>query len=363
MSKKEIMDPSVIDQLTALVDALRAETTANSITPERLGALLQQIIDVLPELDDSAIANQARTALEAAQAAVNLANSALSASRMAEAAANDAVNSLSSMASDIADALSQATSAYATAQTASSAATQASQQVSALSTRVANLETFKTQVEYDFQHTPAYHSASWLVDEPNPTMTRYNAMKSAIGLHRMLLLHGFPAVSASVDNNAGVITVVFAMGDRYDIYTVTKGVSNCTVTRVSIPLVALQSGLTGNSIPHGRIGFESNDELFYIYNEESSEWQRISTSVFDISWIIDLDDTNAEDYAHRLLNLLQDPVPGTLYCVDNKPAVIVQGTNGSYNTIEVNVWEGYRYVNYQIVPDHGYDNLITFINY
>lgn len=357
------MDQSVISELTALVDALRAETTANSITPERLGAIIQRIVDILPELDDSAIANSAATALEAAQAAVNLARSALSAARMAEAAANEAVNSLSSLASSVADAVSQAASVASTAQSASTAANQATQQVSALSTRVTNLENFKAQVEYDFQHTPAYHSASWLVDEPNPTMTRYNAMKNAIGLHRMLLLHGFPAVSAAVNNTAGVITVVFALGDRYDIYTVTRGITNCTVSRVSTPIVAVQEGLQGNSIPHGRIGFEPNDELFYIYNEESSEWQRISTSVFDISWIADLDDSNAEEYALRLLNLYRDGVAGTLYCVNNKPAVIMEGTNGSYSTIEVNVWEGYRYVNYQIVPDHDFDNRITIINY
>lgn len=48
------MDHSVFDELTAVVDALRAETVANSISPERLGSLLQRIVDVLPELDDSA---------------------------------------------------------------------------------------------------------------------------------------------------------------------------------------------------------------------------------------------------------------------------------------------------------------------
>jgi len=39
-----------IEELTALVDALRAETTEQSITPERMGALLQRMIDVLPSV-------------------------------------------------------------------------------------------------------------------------------------------------------------------------------------------------------------------------------------------------------------------------------------------------------------------------
>lgn len=42
-----------IEELTALVDALRAETTEQSITPERMGAILQRMIDVLPSVSDA----------------------------------------------------------------------------------------------------------------------------------------------------------------------------------------------------------------------------------------------------------------------------------------------------------------------
>ena len=42
-----------IEELTALVDALRAETTEQSITPERIGAILQRMIDVLPSVADA----------------------------------------------------------------------------------------------------------------------------------------------------------------------------------------------------------------------------------------------------------------------------------------------------------------------
>lgn len=42
-----------LQELTALVDALRAETTEQSITPERMGAVLQRMIDVLPSVSDA----------------------------------------------------------------------------------------------------------------------------------------------------------------------------------------------------------------------------------------------------------------------------------------------------------------------
>ena len=42
-----------IEELTALVDALRAETFEQSITPERMGAILQRMIDVLPSVSDA----------------------------------------------------------------------------------------------------------------------------------------------------------------------------------------------------------------------------------------------------------------------------------------------------------------------
>ena len=42
-----------LEELTALVDALRAETTEQSITPERMGAILQRMIDVLPSVSDA----------------------------------------------------------------------------------------------------------------------------------------------------------------------------------------------------------------------------------------------------------------------------------------------------------------------
>lgn len=347
------MNHEVFDQLTQLIDALRAETQASSITPERLGSIIQQIVDILPDLDDSDIANAAATALEAAQAAINRAESALSAARSAEAAAAEVADQMASIASDLADALENSTTAMYAAQQAATAATAATNQVSQLSTRVSTLEQFKAWTEHEFGHTPAYHSASWLVDEANPTMVRFNAMSQAIDLNRMLLLHGFPAISAS--KTSTVITVVFALGDRYDIYTVTKGTSNCTVTRVSVPLVAVQNGLEGNSIPHGRIGFEGQNEIFYIYNEASEEWQRISTGLFDLSWITDLDDSNAEEYANRLLYLHAHPDPGTMYMVNNHPAIISSYRNGSYDFIEVCVWKGNSYDYYSICPDHDYD--------
>lgn len=42
-----------LEELRALVDALRAETVEQSITPERMGALLDRMIDVLPSVSDS----------------------------------------------------------------------------------------------------------------------------------------------------------------------------------------------------------------------------------------------------------------------------------------------------------------------
>ena len=70
-------------ELTELISALRAETEANSVSPERVGYVLQQIVDSLPSLDQSGLTDDvttalatARQALTSAQGAQNVANAA-----------------------------------------------------------------------------------------------------------------------------------------------------------------------------------------------------------------------------------------------------------------------------------------------
>ncbi len=245
------MNQSEFDELTDLVDALRAETETSGITPERLGAIIQRIIDILPDLDDSAIANAAQTALEAAQAAVNLANSALSAARSAEASANNAADTAAGLASDVATALSQALSAYESAQTSTSAAQQATRQVSQLSLRVSTLETFKSDTERQLAKTPEYHSATWLdseegvFDEENPgrrQLVRYTSMLDAIEGGKKLIKKN-NIVANGIDVTGGVIILSFLEIDankviNISVYRVTRpgGANYCVVEKSLLPM-------------------------------------------------------------------------------------------------------------------------------
>ena len=183
------MNHEVFDELTDLIDALRAETQANSITPERLGSIIQQIVDILPDLDDSAIAAAASSALTAAQSALTQAQAAISAAQAAEDAASGVVEQVASYANDIAQALSTATTAMRTANEAATAASAATAQMSQLSTRVSTLETFRTTAENKLSKVPEYHSATWLdseegeFDAENPNrrqLVRYTSMVEAI---------------------------------------------------------------------------------------------------------------------------------------------------------------------------------------
>ena len=126
---KKTMNHEVFDELTALIDALRAETQANSITPERLGSIIQRIVDILPDLDDSAIAATVSSALTAAQSALTQAQAAISAAQAAEAAASGVVEQVASYANDIAQALSTATTAMRMANEAATAASAATARV------------------------------------------------------------------------------------------------------------------------------------------------------------------------------------------------------------------------------------------
>lgn len=221
--KKKLMDQSVYEDLTELVDALRSETIASSITPERLGAIIQQIIDILPELDDSSIAAAASSALAAAQAAATQAQAAIAAAQAAETAAGNAVSTLASMASDIATALSKATSAYNNAQTAAASAQQATSQVSALAGRVSNLETFRANTEHTLSKVPEYHSATWLeseagvISEENPerrALVRYTSMKTAIEAgNKLIKLYNIVAIEADVNSTNGHLFLVFLESD------------------------------------------------------------------------------------------------------------------------------------------------------
>lgn len=246
------MDQSVYDELTALIDALRAETQASSITPERLGAIIQQIVDILPELDDSQeIANVSRTALEAAQTAINVANSALLHANSAEASVGEVADNLASLANDVADAVENATTALYTAQQAAIAATAATGQVSQLATRVSTLEQFKTSTEAALLKTPQFHSASWLeneqgsYDEEHPerrAKVRYTSMKDAIeGERKLIKLYNFTAIGATVDSTNQHLLMTFMMADSngktsVSYYRVIPYSNYCVVEKTVFPM-------------------------------------------------------------------------------------------------------------------------------
>ena len=252
MSKKEIaMNQSVFDELTELVDALRAETTANSITPERLGAIIQQIIDILPDLDDSAIADAAASALAAAQAAATNASAAVTAAQAAQAAVDELTDQLAALASSVADAQSQARAASTAAQSATTAAQRATQQVSQLATRVATLESFKTTAESKLSKVPEYHSATWLdseagdYDAENPNrrqLVRYTSMLEAIEGGKKLIKK-YNILANGIEVTGGIILLSFIevgadKSIKMSVYRISRpGSANyCVVDKMLLPL-------------------------------------------------------------------------------------------------------------------------------
>lgn len=248
------MDQSVFDELTQLIDALRAETTVNSISPERMGALLQRIVDILPDLDDSEISNAARTALEAAQAAVNLAQSALDNARTASNVANDAAGRVSQLSSDVATAIGNSLSALRIAQSASTAAQQATSTASNLSGRVSTLERYRTTVEETLAKTPEYHSASWLdneegsYDSEHPErrkFVRYTSMVDAINGGKRLIKKNNIVASGINITSTGVIVLSFVevsedKGVHTSVYRVVRpsSANYCVVEKTSVPMPA-----------------------------------------------------------------------------------------------------------------------------
>lgn len=114
-------------QLTDLISALRAETEANSVSPERVGYVLQQIVDFLPSLDSSGLTSDVATALATARQALSAAQSATSTAQTAQTAATSAQN--------------VANSASSTAAEASRLANAASTAVSELTALVGRLQT------------------------------------------------------------------------------------------------------------------------------------------------------------------------------------------------------------------------------
>lgn len=246
------MDQSVFDELTQLIDALRAETTVNSISPERIGALLQRVVDILPDLDDSEIGNAARTALEAAQAAVNLAQSALDHARTASTVANDAAGRVSQISSDVATAISNALSALRVAQSAATAAQQATSMASNLSGRVSTLERYRTTVEETLAKTPEYQSASWLDNEQSVfdaehperrKLVRYTSMVDAINGGKKLIKKNNIVASGINITSSGAILLSFIEVDslkntKMSIYRVTRpsGADYCVVEKTSVPM-------------------------------------------------------------------------------------------------------------------------------
>ena len=246
------MDQSVFDELTQLIDALRAETTVNSISPERMGALLQRIVDILPDLDDSEISNAARTALEAAQAAVNLAQSALDNARTASNVANDAAGRVSQLSSDVATAIGNSLSALRIAQSASTAAQQATSTASNLSGRVSTLERYRTTVEETLAKTPEYHSASWLDDEEGSydsehpeqrKLVRYTSIVDAINGGKKLIKKNNIVASGINITSTGVIVLSFVevsedKGVHTSVYRVVRpsSANYCVVYKTSVPM-------------------------------------------------------------------------------------------------------------------------------
>lgn len=245
------MNHEVFDELTELIDALRAETQANSITPERLGSIIQQIVDILPDLDDSAIAAAASSALTAAQSALTQAQAAISAAQAAEDAASGVVGQVASYANDIAQALSTATTAMRTANEAATAASAATAQVSQLSSRVSTLEAFKTTTESKLSKVPEYHSATWLdseegeFDAENPNrrqLVRYTSMLDAINGGKKLIKK-YNIVASGIDVTNGVIILSFLEVDEnrktsMSVYRVTRprGANYCVVEKTSVPM-------------------------------------------------------------------------------------------------------------------------------
>lgn len=128
-------------QLTELISALRAETEANSVSPERVGYVLQQIVDFLPTLDSSGLTNDVATALSTARQALSTAQGATTTANAAQTAATSAQNVANSasatatQAKALADAATDAVSALIALveqlQTASETATSTAQAASA----------------------------------------------------------------------------------------------------------------------------------------------------------------------------------------------------------------------------------------
>lgn len=245
------MDQSVFDELTQLIDALRAETTVNSISPERMGTLLQRIVDILPDLDDSEIGNAARTAIEAAQAAVNFAQSALEHARTARNVAVDAATAAQNAANVAQSALNNARNASNVANDAATAAQQATSTASNLSGRVSTLERYRTTVEETLAKTPEYHSASWLdneqgvFDAEHPErrkLVRYTSMVDAINGGKKLIKKN-NIVASGINLTSGVIVLSFVEvgednGVHTSVYRVVRpsSANYCVVDKTSIPL-------------------------------------------------------------------------------------------------------------------------------
>lgn len=244
------MNQSVFDELTELVDALRAEATANSITPERLGAIIQRIIDILPDLDDSAIADAAASALAAAQAAATNASAAVTAAQAAQAAVDELTDQLAALASSVADAQSQAWAASTAAQSATTAAQRATQQASQLATRVATLESFKTTAESKLSRAE-YHSATWLdseegdFDPENPNrrqLVRYTSMLEAIEGGKKLIKK-YNILANGIEVTGGIILLSFIevgadKSVKMSVYRISRpGSANyCVVDKMLLPL-------------------------------------------------------------------------------------------------------------------------------
>lgn len=79
-------------ELSGLIAALRAETESESISPDRLGYVLQQIVDFLPGLDSSGLSGDVATALSTARSALSTAQGASTAASQAQTAATSAQN-------------------------------------------------------------------------------------------------------------------------------------------------------------------------------------------------------------------------------------------------------------------------------
>ena len=246
------MNQSAFDELTSLVDALRAETVSDSITPERLGALLQRMIDILPLLDDSALAVDVQRAIDQAGLALNAARTAAQAATSAENSAANAVNRCAALAADIAGILNELISVRQSADNAASAAQQASSLVSRLSSRVTNLENFKTTAEDKLSKVPEYHSATWLdseegvFDREHPErrlLVRYTSMVDAINGGKKLIKKSNIVASGISVTTTGAIVLSFLEVDenwatQMGVYRVTRpgSADYCVVEKTAVPL-------------------------------------------------------------------------------------------------------------------------------